>query len=157
MVGTRLPIPPETCLEDLAQKVRRLEKLAAAADTLAEKERELETAHRRVDELSRQLQRAEQSHKRERSELDKASARLRSEIEDLRGELHRVRLRVAELEDGQRTSSPPPAPKDANGWLNLATLCERLGDTRGAAAANARYAAGMRQRPQPAPHQAATI
>jgi len=31
------------------------------------------------------------------------------------------------------------APKDANSWLNLATLCERLGDRPGAATANARY------------------
>jgi Flp pilus assembly protein TadD len=30
-------------------------------------------------------------------------------------------------------------PKDSNGWLNLATVCERLGDRAGAATAGARF------------------
>ena len=86
--------------DELAARVRRLEKLAGASDTLAQTQAKLDQANRRIEELNRQVQRTEQAHKREREDTDKERARLRAELEEAREELHKSRKRVADIESG---------------------------------------------------------
>lgn len=84
--------------EDLAQKVRRLEKLAGAAEGLHAAQQELEEAKKKNEDLLRQVARTEQAAKREREDLDKERSRLRAELEEARAELHRIRKHVVDLE-----------------------------------------------------------
>ena len=86
--------------EDLAQKVRRLEKLAGAAETLSDVQAELDASKRRMDELVRQHARAEQGYQRERGELDRERGRLLADLDQTRDELKRARKRIVELEQG---------------------------------------------------------
>lgn len=92
---------------ELQQKVRRLEKLAGAADTLTSLQAELEESRRRTEELNRALQRTEQSHRREREELDRERQRLRRELEQTREDLRRARERIAALERGGAEDAAP--------------------------------------------------
>jgi uncharacterized LabA/DUF88 family protein len=94
--------------EDLAQKVRRLEKLAGAADSLSAVQGELEGAERRIEELNRQLARVQAGFDRDKAELEKERNRARSELEELREELHRARRRITELESPPPQTMPPP-------------------------------------------------
>ncbi|MFO0725520.1 MAG: NYN domain-containing protein [Myxococcota bacterium] len=102
--------------EDLAQKVRRLEKLAGAAESLSSAQAELEEQRRKNEELLRQVARTEQAQKREREELDRERQRLRSELDEARAELHRARKHIVELE------SPRPAVEPGEGAPERRTL-----------------------------------
>lgn len=91
---------------ELQQKVRRLEKLAGAADTVSSLQAELEEGRRRAEELNRAIQRSEHAHRKEREELDRDRQRLRRELEQAREELRRARERIAALERGAPAASP---------------------------------------------------
>ncbi len=111
--------------DELAARVRRLEKLAGASDTLAETQSKLDQSNRRIDELTRQVQRTEQAHKREREDTDKERSRLRSELDEAREELHRARKRVTELESGAAAHAierPEGAPERTVVLLDQANL-----------------------------------
>jgi uncharacterized LabA/DUF88 family protein len=96
---------------DLQQKVRRLEKLAGAADSLTQLQQELEDGHRRADELNRQIQRLEQGHRREREELDRERQRMRRDLDQTREELRRARERIIALESGDVDASRAPVSR----------------------------------------------
>lgn len=105
--------------DDLAAKVRRLEKLAGAAENLGTVQAELEAAQKKNEDLSRQLARTEQAHKREREELDKERGRLRSELEELREDLRRTRRHIAELESGAAAEQGAERKAEENSVLML--------------------------------------
>lgn len=99
--------------DDLAQKVRRLEKLAAASKNLSAKEEELEKAQRRADELGRLLDKEREGRSADAAAHAEVQAKLRSELESTREELHRARKQLAE---GDR---PAPEVGAAQGLLIL--------------------------------------
>lgn len=86
--------------EELAQKVRRLEKLAGAAENLSTVQAQLDKSNRQLAEQERERQRDAAAYQREREELDKERGRLRADLEETRDELKRARKRIADLESG---------------------------------------------------------
>lgn len=115
---------------ELQQKVRRLEKLAGAADSLTSLQADLDESRRRVDELNRALQRSEQSHRREREELDRERQRLRRELEQTREDLRRARERISALERGDTTDAESAAPRRVL-LLDQANLAATARDAHG--------------------------
>lgn len=99
--------------DDLAQKVRRLEKLASASKTLAAKEDELHTAQKRTEELGRALDKERESREQAERSYAEELAKVRAELEVTRDELHRARKQLAE---GDR---PEIAPGSGAGLLIL--------------------------------------
>lgn len=91
-------IEARAAAEDLAQKVRRLSKLASVSQSLSLKETELDAAKRRADELVRQMERQEKSAAEEREKLQHENEKQRAEIESLREELKNARRSLARLE-----------------------------------------------------------
>jgi uncharacterized LabA/DUF88 family protein len=85
-------------LGDLAQKVRRLSKLAGVSATLQTKEEELEQATRAIDDLERQLIKEKEEHELERDAWAKEQAKQRAELEELREELRSARKQLASIE-----------------------------------------------------------
>jgi len=86
--------------EELAQKVRRLEKLAGAAENLSAVSDQLDKAKKELDDERRQRQRDASAYQRERGELDKERGRLRADLDGVREDLKRARKRIADLESG---------------------------------------------------------
>lgn len=99
--------------EDLAQKVRRLSKLADASKSLATLQDELAAARRRIEELERVQEKRERAHAGERQTQEDAQAGLRTELEATREELRRARRRVAELEPFAPAKELAPAREGA--------------------------------------------
>ncbi len=87
-----------TIADELAQKVRRLQKLAGASKSLQEREEELDAARRRIEELERQLERGAHEQAAARDAAEEVEQRLRGELEATREELHRARRQLVELE-----------------------------------------------------------
>ncbi|MBK8011531.1 MAG: NYN domain-containing protein [Deltaproteobacteria bacterium] len=88
-------IDARTSAELLAQKVRRLEKLAGASKTLIETQDALAEARARADALSERLTRTDQANRAREDAHATVVARLSAEVETLKEELHRVRQQLA--------------------------------------------------------------
>jgi uncharacterized LabA/DUF88 family protein len=84
--------------DDLAQKVRRLSKLASVSSTLSEREEELDHAKRHIDELTRQIERGARSNDESTAEHDRETIKLKAELDSTRDELKSVRKQLARLE-----------------------------------------------------------
>jgi uncharacterized LabA/DUF88 family protein len=91
-------IEARAAAEDLAQKVRRLSKLASVSQSLSVKEGELDQSRKKADELTRQLERHEKHAAEEREKAAHENEKLRGEIETLRDELKNARRSLARLE-----------------------------------------------------------
>jgi uncharacterized LabA/DUF88 family protein len=86
--------------DDLAQKVRRLSKLAGAAQVLREREDELAGARRRVTELERLLADEARGAAEAAARHAEAERRLRAELDELREDLRAARRQLAETARG---------------------------------------------------------
>lgn len=84
--------------EDLAQKVRRLSKLASVSQSLADRQVELDQARKRADELTRQVEKVERTAAEERAVMEAERARLERQLEEAREELKAARKQIALLE-----------------------------------------------------------
>ncbi|MCB9653125.1 MAG: NYN domain-containing protein [Deltaproteobacteria bacterium] len=81
--------------EALAQKVRRLEKLAGASKTLIETQAALTEARSRAEALSETLSRTDHAHRAREDAHAEVVARLTNEVETLKAELRRARQQLA--------------------------------------------------------------
>ncbi len=91
--------------DNLAQKVRRLSKLAGAADVLAQTQSELDAAQRRVQALAREKARLDDDHRASLEAEAQAQAKLRSELEETRQALRQARRQLAEIESTRPDAS----------------------------------------------------
>ncbi len=84
--------------EELAQKVRRLSKLAAVSDRVSELQAELEAAKRVSEERQRSLSRAEAGATEAQAEFAAERDKLQAHVQELREDLKRARKQITELE-----------------------------------------------------------
>lgn len=84
--------------EELAQKVRRLSKLASVSQQLQDAQGELEQANRRCEELTRELEREVRAREEQRLEHARELEKVRAELESTREELKGARRQLARLE-----------------------------------------------------------
>lgn len=84
--------------DDLAQKVRRLSKLASVSQALSTKEGELESSKKKIEDQARAFDRQEKAFEEERAKLVHDAEKHRLEIETLREELKNARRSIARLE-----------------------------------------------------------
>lgn len=84
--------------DELAQKVRRLSKLAAVSDRVTELQTEVETLKKLNDERQRLLTRAETGAATAQSEFAAERDKLQAHAHELREELKRARKQITELE-----------------------------------------------------------
>lgn len=84
--------------DELAQKVRRLSKLASVSQALSVKDHELDSTKKKIEELMRASERAEKTHSEERERQTHEAEKQRVEIDSLRDELRNARKSIARLE-----------------------------------------------------------
>ncbi|MEL7367385.1 MAG: NYN domain-containing protein [Myxococcota bacterium] len=80
--------------EDLAQKVRRLSKLAGASEALVATQGQLDAARRTIESLERTQTKLKEAHAAELSREADAQQKLRTELEESRHELKQVRRQL---------------------------------------------------------------
>ena len=95
--------------DDLAQKVRRLSKLAGASELLAQTQTELDAARREIESLRRSQTKLIEQHAEDLTQEAEAQAKLKAELDESRETLKQVRRQLAELE--RRGSAPDASLK----------------------------------------------
>ena len=99
--------------DDLAQKVRRLSKLAGASETLAKTQAALEQSQREAEALRRENAKAAEAHAARRAEEIATQDKLRAEVDEVRETLKQARRHIAELEKrGPSSEAVDSAPSD---------------------------------------------
>ena len=97
--------------EDLAQKVRRLSKLAGASEALGESQAELERARRRIESLEREHAKLTASHEARLAAESEALAKAQAELEQVRAALKEVRRQLA-VERDRPVDVAPGSPTE---------------------------------------------
>lgn len=105
--------------EDLAQKVRRLSKLAGASDALVQSQADLEQARRTIESLQRERTKAEEAHARQAEAFAEAQGKLRAELDEAREALKSARRQLAEAERSARNPSGDEAERPDDGVIIL--------------------------------------
>ena len=97
--------------DDLAQKVRRLSKLAGASEALSQTQLSLDESQRRVEALERELAKIRDAHAAELSDLQQQQEKQRAELEEARQALKQARKQVADFERRGPSSSTGERPE----------------------------------------------
>ena len=108
--------------EDLAQKVRRLEKLAGASDSLSDAQARLEEAQREQDELERENKRLHSEAEAVATSYEKELEKIRLELEEVREELKRARKHISTLEERPALEQAERVEDGVNLLLDQANL-----------------------------------
>lgn len=94
--------------DELAQKVRRLSKLAGASEKVEEMTAALDDLRREKQELERRVEQLESSRTKDAEEASSVRAKIEASLESTREELRRARQKIVELEN-----AVPEEAKDA--------------------------------------------
>ena len=108
--------------EDLAQKVRRLEKLAGASDALTDLQTSLEKSNKKHTALIRESERVKSDFTRERGTLEREIEKLKGETDELREELKRARKHITSLEERPLGETPERVEDGVNILLDQANI-----------------------------------
>ena len=108
--------------EELAQKVRRLEKLAGASDSLVDVQTKLEKSQKEIEELSRENKRLQSLATKTEQDLNRELEKSKTELEHLRDELKRARKHITTLEERPIGEEVPRAEAGVNILLDQANL-----------------------------------
>ncbi|MEE2902168.1 MAG: NYN domain-containing protein [Myxococcota bacterium] len=109
-------------VEELSQKVRRLEKLAGASESLSELQERYDAMNQQNEELIRENKRLEESLQTFRADNLNRASKHKHEIDQLKEELKRQRKHIMSLEERPQLSESPSAENSVNLFLDQANL-----------------------------------
>ena len=109
-------------VEELLQKVRRLEKLASASESLSELQERYDSATQQNDELTRENQRLDEAFTEAKAEWLRSETKYKREIDELKEELKRQRKHIASLEERPALPKAEIAENSVNLFVDQANL-----------------------------------
>ena len=109
-------------VEELSQKVRRLEKLAGASESLSELQERYDEAIQKIEELVRENRRLKESLEALRDESETEETKYKRDIEGLKDELKRQRKYIASLEERPLAAESEAPENSVNLFVDQANL-----------------------------------